>query len=82
MMQVMDIIVKKEHLTRECFVKILSIKSVFPKGLSSKVLESYKNVSPIVKPIFQSNTEDGLNEIRQRKSSMNKKSIIKVCTEK
>jgi hypothetical protein len=53
----MDMIVKKEHLTREGFVKILSIKSVFPKGLSSKVLESYKNVSPIVKPIFKSNTE-------------------------
>jgi hypothetical protein len=52
MMPIMDMIVKKEHLTREVFVKILSIKSVFPK-----VLESYKNVSPIVKPIFKSNTE-------------------------
>lgn len=31
---------------------ILSIKSVFPKGLSQTVIEVYPNIVPIVKPEF------------------------------
>jgi len=40
------------------FYKILSIKSVFPKGLSTRILEVYsKNFILIVKPVFEpSNT--------------------------
>ena len=54
--QVMDIINKKEHLTESGFYKILSIKSVFPKGLSPKLLELHpkeKYVS-LIKPEFES----------------------------
>lgn len=36
--QVMDIIEKKEHLTKSGFMLILSIKSLYPKGLSPKLL--------------------------------------------
>jgi hypothetical protein len=54
----MDIIEKKEHLTLLGFYKILSIKSVFPKGLSVGILEVYSTkFIPIVKPVFEpSNT--------------------------
>nr|YP_010608751.1 hypothetical protein PNX16_mgp020 [Drechslerella dactyloides]WAN89831.1 hypothetical protein [Drechslerella dactyloides] len=56
--QVMDIIEKKEHLSLSGFYKVLSIKSVFPKGLSHGILEVYsKNFIPIIKPVFEpSNT--------------------------
>lgn len=50
--EVLDIMEKKEHLTPEGFKKILSIKSVFPKGLSSSLLEDYPNIVPINKPVF------------------------------
>ncbi len=49
---VMDIIIKKQHLTLKGFLSILSIKSVFPKGLSSKILARYSNVETFVKPNF------------------------------
>jgi hypothetical protein len=48
--QVMDIVATKEHLTKRGFYKVLSIKSVFPKGLSEAVLEAYPYRVPIVKP--------------------------------
>lgn len=53
--QVMDIIEKKEHLTKLGFNKVLSIKSLFPKGLSAKLLEVYskEKILPIAKPIFE-----------------------------
>ena len=53
--QVMDIIEKKEHLTELGFNKVLSIKSVFPRGLSAKFLEVYfkGKFLPIVKPVFE-----------------------------
>jgi hypothetical protein len=40
----MDIIEKKEHLTLPGFYKVLSIKSVFPKGLSPEILEVYSKI--------------------------------------
>ena len=53
--QVMDIIENKEHLTKQGFYKILSIKSLFPKGLSDKLLEVYskENIIPTIKPVFE-----------------------------
>lgn len=53
--QVMDILDKREHLTESGFYKILSIKSVFPKGLSVKLLELYpkEKIIPIIKPVFK-----------------------------
>jgi len=53
--QVMDILNNKEHLTESGFYKILSIKSVFPKGLSPKLLELHpkeKYIS-LIKPVFK-----------------------------
>lgn len=56
--EVMDIIEKKEHLTKLGFTKVLSIKSVFPKGLSAKLLEVYskESIIPISKPVFEPST--------------------------
>lgn len=53
--QIMDIIDKKEHLTKSGFLKVLSIKSLYPKGLSPKLLEicSKEKVIPLVKPNFE-----------------------------
>lgn len=55
--QVMDIIENKEHLTKEGFLKILSIKNVFPKGLSNKVLRYYPDIFLFLKPIFEPSTK-------------------------
>ena len=51
----MDILDKREHLTESGFYKILSIKSVFPKGLSAKLLELYpkEKIIPTIKPVFK-----------------------------
>lgn len=50
--EVLEIIKKKEHLTKEGFIKILSKKAVFPRGLSSSLLEFYPNIVPFNKPVF------------------------------
>src|SRR5436853_6032400 len=49
---------KKEHLTKSGFNKVLSIKSVFPKGLSLKLVEFIldENIIPIIKPVFEPST--------------------------
>jgi hypothetical protein len=39
--QVKEIIENKEHLTNLGFNKVLSIKNVFPKGLSSDLLDIF-----------------------------------------
>ena len=51
----MDIIEKKEHLTLQGIYKILSLKSMFPGGLSPKILEVYpkENIISMVKPVFE-----------------------------
>ena len=53
--QVMDIIEKKEHLTKSGFNKVLSLKSLFPKGLSPKLLKIYpkENMISVIKPVFE-----------------------------
>lgn len=51
--KVMDIIENKEHLTKKGFLKILSIKNVFPKGLSNKIRKLYPNVKLYDKPKFE-----------------------------
>lgn len=53
--QVMDILENKEHLTKSGFNRVLSLKSLFPKGLSPKLLEVYskENIIPITKPVFE-----------------------------
>jgi hypothetical protein len=54
--KVMDIIENKEHFTRKGFLTILSIKSVFPKGISDKIKELYCNINLYDKPIFKSDS--------------------------
>jgi len=52
--QIFDIIAEKAHLTKPGFYKVLSLKILFPKGLSSDLLEIYsKNIVHIVKPVFE-----------------------------
>jgi hypothetical protein len=46
----------KEHFTKEGFMRILSIKAVFPKGLNKSITTAYPNINPIIKPEFQANT--------------------------
>ena len=42
--------INKEHLTEIGFNRLLSIKSVFSKGLSDTIKEIYPDVIPIEKP--------------------------------
>jgi hypothetical protein len=53
----MDLMLKKEHLTKQGFIKILSIKAVFPKGLNENITSAFHNVKPITKPEFKPDTE-------------------------
>ena len=48
--KVMDIMKNKEHLTKEGFLKILEIKSIFPKGLSILVKKYYTNIPKFIIP--------------------------------
>ena len=50
---IITMLINKEHLTLEGFMKILAIRAVFPRGLSEKVLAAYPNVKPINKPEFK-----------------------------
>lgn len=51
----MDMIKKKEHLTKSGFNKVLYLKSLLPRGLSPKLLEiSHKeNIVFKNKPVFE-----------------------------
>jgi hypothetical protein len=42
-----DIIINKEHLTREGINKLLSIKSFMNKGLSPKLKLAFPDISPL-----------------------------------
>jgi hypothetical protein len=46
----------KEHLTEEGFLKILSIKAIFPKGLNKNLINAFPTIKPIIKPEFIPNT--------------------------
>lgn len=37
----MDLMLNKEHLTKQGFIKILSIKAVFPKGLNENIIAAF-----------------------------------------
>lgn len=54
--KVMDLMLNKEHLTKQGFIKILSFKAVFPKGLNENITAAFPNVKPITKPEFKPNT--------------------------
>ena len=43
-----NIIKNKEHLTKEGFNKLLSIKSSMNKGLSPELILAFPNISPII----------------------------------
>lgn len=46
----LELILNKEHLTKDGFSKILSIKSVFPKGLPEALIKAYPHIVPLIKP--------------------------------
>jgi hypothetical protein len=53
----LDKLLAGEHQTLAGFVSILSIKAVFPKGLSESILQAFQNIVPIVKPEFIPSTD-------------------------
>jgi hypothetical protein len=52
----MDMIENKEHFTKQGFLNILSIKSVFPKGLFTRIRKLYLNIELYDKSKFVLNT--------------------------
>jgi LAGLIDADG endonuclease len=84
--QVMDIIENKRHLTKEGFLKILSIKNNFPKGLSKKVRDLYPDIITQDKPLLKNDIKPlnpywitgfvqadgtfGLNYIKQKRMTL------------
>lgn len=50
--KVVEIILNKDHLTKEGFLKILSYYASINKGVSEKVLKFYPNILPADKPII------------------------------
>ena len=57
--EVIKLILNKDHLTREGFLKILSHYASINRGVSKKVLEYYPNIVPVDKPVI--NLPDNLN---------------------
>jgi len=47
-----EIILNKDHLTKEGFFKVLSYYASINKGVSKKVLKFYSDIHPIDKPII------------------------------
>jgi hypothetical protein len=50
--EIVKMMFNKEHLTKIGFIKILRIKSVFPKGLNDNIKLIYPKIKPIIKPTF------------------------------
>lgn len=50
--EIVNMMLNKEHLTEDGFVKILSIKAVFPKGLNKNIIKAFPNIKTIIKPEF------------------------------
>ena len=50
--EIVKMMFNKEHLTKIGFIKILRIKSVFPKGLNENIKLIYPKIKPIIKPPF------------------------------
>jgi len=57
--EVIKLILNKDHLQREGFLKILSLYASINKGVSNKVLLYYPNIVPVDKPVI--NLPDNLN---------------------
>lgn len=57
--EVVKLILNKDHLTPEGFLKVLSYYASINRGVSKKVLEYYPNIIPAGKPII--NLPDNLN---------------------
>jgi hypothetical protein len=56
-------VVKKEHLTKEGLIKIVSIKAMMNgNGLSPSLKTAFPNLIPIVRPEGERAEEDGLIE--------------------
>ena len=48
---IFNIIDKKEHLTMEGLLNIVSIKASMNKGLSSQLKEAFPNIIPVARPL-------------------------------
>jgi hypothetical protein len=57
---VLDLMVAKEHLILEGLLRIIAIKSFFPKGLSELLSNAFPSLPSVYKPDFIP-SEDPLN---------------------
>jgi hypothetical protein len=49
---ILDILLAKEHLTTEGFLRIIGLKALFKNGLSNLLLSSFPNFIPNIKPDY------------------------------
>jgi hypothetical protein len=49
--------ISKEHLKKEGFLKILSIKTILNRGISKKLLEEFTNLTILTRPMLEPNSE-------------------------
>lgn len=54
--EALDLMSRKEHLTPEGLLKIVSIKASMNKGLSEKLQDVFPNVVPVLRPILNTPT--------------------------
>lgn len=52
---VIDLMNNGEHLTKEGFIKILSIRASMNNGLSENLINSFPNINPISRPLVENN---------------------------
>lgn len=62
--QAFSLMEKKEHLTNEGLLKLISIKSVLNKGLSERFKESFPSLIPVEIPKSENNKIEDLNWFR------------------
>jgi len=59
--QAISLMEKKEHLTNEGLLKLVSIKSVLNKGLSERFQEIFPNLMPVAIPKNDNSKIEDLN---------------------
>lgn len=50
---ILDLMLKKEHLTKEGLKKIIAIKMSMNKGLSDSLITSFPGIIPVVRPLCE-----------------------------
>lgn len=55
--KIVKIIISKEHLNRDGFLDILSLKTILNRGLSKKLSDEFPSIIPLTRPLLELSDE-------------------------